>query len=83
MSDGSMGLRLPMTSEIQGVICLVFGALSMAFARRLAEHASRFQKTVFRHDASPGMLRWGYFLGGAVFVVVGTLAALGVVRFRT
>ena len=71
-----------MTSEIQGIVFLVFGVLRMAFARSLAEHASSFQKRVFRHDASPEMLRWMYFLGGAVFVVLGVLAALGVVRFR-
>jgi hypothetical protein len=72
-----------MSSQVQGVIILVFGVVSITFATTFGARASAFQKRVFGVDISPRFLELSYLIGGIIFSLVGALALLGVVHLAS
>jgi len=71
-----------MSSQLQGLIFLVFGLVSIAFSEYFGRRASQVQRRLFGVEFTPRFLRLGYLFGGIVFCVVGGLALVGLVEFR-
>jgi hypothetical protein len=70
------------SSQLQGLLILVFGTVCVVFAERFGTQASEFQRRFFGVDFKPRWLQLGYLVGGMVFCLVGGLAVIGVVEFR-
>jgi hypothetical protein len=71
-----------MSSEFQGLIMIIFGSVSIAFAKSFGRRAEHFQERFFRVRMPRHFLERAYLFGGLVFCIVGALALLGILQLR-
>lgn len=71
-----------MSSQVQGLILVIFGVVCIAFSKTFGTRTSSVQRRLFGVDFTPRSLELGYVLGGIVFCIIGGLAIFGSVQFR-